>query len=301
MNKIMQNRKELWTIVLETAAIIVVCTLVFAGITKTAFSAVTNQTRTLPEISISQTVSGTSQPAIPAGYIKADYQVKLEQYSGQPEAQDISKEEAAELGAQDLWRVFGLDLDGKSIEMTYNAASSTNPRADWTGIVTISPNQSYFFSIDAVTGEHRNTHQEQFWDVDFNVGMDQSLLNNHSQYDALAITAAEKYRLVPGKVASVEYYGQGSSSNTAGAKNADIEMRVTSENGEQAQLCFSRYNQEFLGVDYDCWVKETTAMEKQMMERASTESSPTIIIDDEKMEGAQEKGGLWLKVIEQSK
>ena len=296
MKKIFADKKEFQRIALETVAIIGVCALVFVGVTQTAFSAVTNQTATVPAAYSTQVLNGDSASGIPAGYVKADYKLQVGQYSTQPAVESISKEEAAECGAQDLWKVFGLDLSGKTIEMTYNRVTSTQPRADWTGIITIDKNLSYWFSIDAVTGEVRGTHMDKYWDENVDTGMDTSLMKNHNEYDSLAQAIAEKLQLVAGKIASVEYYGQGFTTNPAGAQNSDVSIRVTSANGQQAQLDFSRYNQEFLGVDYDCWVKEVTLMEKQMQNNQQDMDTPQIIIDDQKIEGAQEKSGFWIKV-----
>jgi hypothetical protein len=296
MKRIMANKKEFQRIALETVAVIGVCAMVFAGITQTAYSVVTNQTDTVPSAYSMQALSGNSSSSLPPGYVKANYTLQVGQYSSQPTAQDISKEDAAERGAQDLWKVFGLDLNGKTIEMTYNKVTSTQPRANWTGIVTISQNQSYWFGIDAVTGEVRGTHLDKHWNENVDIGMDTSLIKNHAKYDSLAQAIAEKCQLVPGKVASVEYYGQGYSSNPSGAQNAEVLMRVKSESGQQAQLTFSRHNQEFLGVDYDCWVKEVTLMEEQLQKELQEKEATQIIIDDQPMEGAQEKSGFWLKV-----
>jgi hypothetical protein len=301
MKKILADKKELRRLVLETAAVIGVCALVFVGVTQAAFSAVTNQTATVPAAYSTQALDGNTSSGIPAGYVKADYKLQLGQYSTQPAVEAITKEEAAERGAQDLWRVFGLDLSGKTIEMTYNKVTSTQPRADWTGIVTIDKNLSYFFSIDAITGEVRNTHKEIYWAEGGNTGMDVSLIKNYSQYESLARTITEKFQFVPGKIASVEYAGQGFCTNPSGAQNADISLRVASESGQQAQLEFSRYNQDFLGVDYDCWVKEVTLMEKQMQNNLQDmKEAPQIIIDDKEIEGAQEKSGFWIKVTTKS-
>lgn len=298
MKKIEVNKKELRRIVLETAATIGVCALVFAGITQTAFAVVTNQTATAPAAVSMDTASKSS---IPAGYVKADYSVKLGQYSKQPTAKDISIDEAAERGVQDLWRVFGLDLSDKTIEMTYNEVTSTQPRADWTGIVTISKNHTYYFSIDAVTGENRATQQEKYWDQGVDISMDTSLMTNHTEFDVLAKEINKKYQFVPGTVTSVEYAGQGYATNQSGAQNSSVEIQLKSENGQQAQLSFSRHNKEFLGVAYDCWVKEAAAREKQILKEQQEKEATQIIIDDQKMEGAQESGGFWIKTTKPAK
>lgn len=283
---------------METIAVIGVCTLVFAGITQTASSALTNQTSTVAALN-AQNYSGSTQN-IPDGYVKADYKVELGQYSKQATAKDISKEGAAEIGARNLWKLFGLDLSGQTIEMTYNPATSTNLRADWAGMVTINKNHFYAFDIDAVTGECRTACQEKYWDEKVDTSMDKYLIENHAEFDSLAKAIAEKYQLVPGKVASVEYYGQGYSSGPSGGQNSQIDMRVISENGQQAQLTFSRHNKEFLGVAYDCWIKDAAQWEEQILKKqkeAEDKGTHIEIHDKDTGNGT----GFWLKVVEEGK
>ena len=74
--------------------------------------------------------------ALPDGYVKPDYQLAdndLEYYRDKkPTSADLSREAAAELGVQGLYRVFGLDMNGKTIEMAYNPAQNGH-RATWEG------------------------------------------------------------------------------------------------------------------------------------------------------------------------
>jgi hypothetical protein len=210
---------------------------------------------------------GAEASGTPADYVKADYQVKLAQNSEAPTAKDMSEEEAAEKGAQNLWKLFAVALDGKTIEMSYHAASARQPRAEWEGTVTIDESQSYWFTVDAVTDEYRTTGQLKYWDADLDLGMDKSLLANHAEYETLAKAAAEKYQLVPGRISSVEYVSQGYTSNHFG-KNPDIAMLVKAENGQQAQVRFSRYNKELLAVEYDGWLEDAKILEEQAMKEA---------------------------------
>jgi hypothetical protein len=99
--------------------------------------------------------------------------------------------------------------------------------------------------------------------------MDMSLMKNPGQYSTLAKEIAEKYQVISGKIASVEYGGQGYSINHEGTgKNATIGIIVTSENGEQAQLEFSKVNQEFLSVMYDRQMKDNKELDRQAQEQA---------------------------------
>ncbi|NLK52525.1 MAG: hypothetical protein GX295_08795 [Syntrophomonadaceae bacterium] len=257
------NGSNLKQIAVGTVAIITICALTSCGLMQVAKGAIVNKTEIIPT-TYPSTVSDARQYGVPTGYVKTAYQVKLADSTDKPTAKDMSAEEAAELGAQNLWRLFGVNMDGKTVEMTYRPATAVQPRAEWMGSVTFDENLDYWFVVDAITGEYRSTHKSKYWNENINTGMDKDLLNNHEQYTALAKETAEKYQLVSGQVVSVEYGSQGATRNAAGAKNADITMMVKSDNGQQAQLTFSRYNQEFLSVEYDSWLKDAEELEKEI-------------------------------------
>lgn len=84
----------------------------------------------------SKTTNTAPENALPDGYVKPDYQLAdndLEYYRDKkPTSADLSREAAAELGVQGLYRVFGLDMNGKTIEMAYNPAQNGH-RATWEG------------------------------------------------------------------------------------------------------------------------------------------------------------------------
>ncbi|MGS0763766.1 hypothetical protein [Syntrophomonas curvata] len=273
MNSKTASFSQLKKVALGTAAIIGICALVFSGITQVAKASLVNQTNTIPT-AYSTTGSHSEQHAIPEGYAKASYQVKLSEFSGRPGDKDMSMEEAAELGAQNLWRFFKVNLDGKTIEMSYTANSSFNPRAEWMGIIFNGEVPSYSFLVDAVTGEYRAVGQSKYWSGDINVGMDQTLIKNHRQYAALARAAAEKFQLVSGKIVAADYYGQGYTYFKQSV-NPDITMTVKSDSGQEARITFSRYNQELLGVEYDPWVKDAKVYEAQM-EKEMREKAPEV-------------------------
>lgn len=270
MNSKSINFSQLKKIALGTVAAIGICTLVFSGISQVVEASAVNQTKTIPT-KYSEPINQTQANQAPAGYVKAAYQTKLSEFSGQPGIQDLSLEKAAEIGAQNLWRFFGVDLTGKTIDMSYYTPSDS-PRAQWEGIVFINKVPSYSFSIDAITGEYRTVGQEKYWSGNINTGMNKELIKNHEQYASLARKVAEKFQIVSGPIVSVEYYGQGYRSFKDGV-NPDISMVVKSGNGQQAQLEFSRYNYELLNVAYDPWVKDARAheqqIEKEMQERAA--------------------------------
>ncbi|MEN6328655.1 MAG: hypothetical protein ABFD18_20920 [Syntrophomonas sp.] len=272
------NFSQLKKTVLGTVAAIGICTLGFSGMSQVVEASAVNQTKTIPT-KYSTAVNQAQPNQVPAGYVKAAYQTKLSEFSGQPGIQDLSMEKAAEIGAQNLWKFFGVDLTGKTIDMSYYTPTDSSPRAQWEGIIFINKVPSYSFSVDAITGEYRTVGQEKYWTGNINTGMDKELIENHGQYAALAKKVAEKFQVVSGQIVSVQYAGQGMSSFKDVGVNSDISMIVKSDNGQQAQLKFSRYNQELLDVAYDPWVKEARAyeqqIEKEMQERAAKSVKPS--------------------------
>jgi len=274
MNIKMTNGSNIKKVAIGTVAAIGICALSFSAMTNLAKAAVVNKTEVIPT-TYSATVSNANESKVPSGYAKADYKVKISEYSSKPTEKDMSAEAAAELGAQDIWKLFKPDMSGKTIQMCYNAVTTTQPRAQWEGVITVDKNLNYWFSVDAITGEYQTTGQNKYWS-NTNADFDKALAKKTEQYTSLAKDVAEKYQLVSGKVVSSEYDGQGySASSDLSAKNPEIFIMVTSENGQQAQLIFSRYNQEFLQVSYDSSVKDMKSqeekIEKELAEKEKTQ------------------------------
>ncbi|WP_310602309.1 hypothetical protein [Anaerosporobacter sp.] len=206
--------------------------------------------------------SQSTQKNAAEGYKKANYTVvddNLPYYRDKkPTAKDITRDTAAEIGAQAFWEVYNLDLEGKTLEMAYNPATEDN-RATWVGTWWIDgkgkSTQNYFFSIDAETGELHSVQYSRTLKKKVSTGFDAKLAKNPEAYEALAKSMAEKYNAVHGSVKSAEYANQGVSSN-----DPTIDIRVTGENGEQAQISFSRYDKTLLSISYDSWCQEADAL-----------------------------------------
>ncbi len=263
-----------------TAAAIGLSTLGFGALTQSAQAAGIDKTITVPT-TYSSTVSDVTKVKIPDGYVKANYQIKIDGLA-KPSEKEITAEKAAELGAQDLWRLFKADLSNKSIEMSYAAVNEHHPRAEWLGVIKVDETLFYLFSIDTLTGELRNTGIERYLPGNVDTGMDKALMKNPGKYLDLAKQTAEKFHLVTGKIASVEYASQGYCINHEGTgKNAQIAIIVTSENGEQAQLEFSKVNQEFLNVSYDRAMKDFQEFAKQAEKQAKERAQKRIIISQD--------------------
>ncbi|MFO1446226.1 hypothetical protein KDN24_24085 [Bacillus sp. Bva_UNVM-123] len=284
----MAKGNEMKKLIFGSVGAITVTTLVFCGISQSVKAVEVNKTQVVPT-SYSIPYANTDNSRVPKDYVKKDYKVELVG-EDKPTVNDLKMEEAAELASQNLWEVFKVDLNGKTLKMTYNPASSTQQRAIWEANVEINDMLSYAFQLDAVTGEN---HMIAKWiyhkEKDIREGMDINLLKNNEEYQSLAKEAVEKYQLLSGKVTSVEYSGQGYQENKLGGKNTDIFFRVRSDEGEAVQIGFSRYNKELLTVGYNSWMKETERHEKQI-EQEMKENTSDLILTDEMIKKIEESG-----------
>lgn len=271
------NGKETRTIVLGSIAAIAAATIVFGGISQTVKAVEVGKTEWVPT-SYSVPYTEAVNDNAPEGYVKQEYDVKFVG-EDQPTANDMKMEEAAELASQNWWRIFQVDLSGRTLEMTYNPIRTTQLRAIWSVNVKIDDQLSYEFALDAVTGENHSIAKRAYHHADIREGMDTSLIKNNKEYQELAKAAAETYKLVSGKVASVEYASQGFQQNRGGAKNADITFRVKSDQGEGAQISFSRYNQELLTVEYSSWLEEAERLERRIEQELKAQASVEILAD----------------------
>lgn len=175
----------------------------------------------------------------------------------------------------------GFDKEGANVYMSYDSGTVTFPRAFWDGDVRFgeevkTDDDTWHFFIDAVTGELFMLSCSETLDVDVQLGYDSSLENNYGVYAEAAKEIAERCDLVGGPVADVKYGSQGYGSN-----NPDITMEVYGENGQIANLTFSRYNQRFLGLITDTSrVITDRAMEDLMKEDAEATDWQTETLED---------------------
>lgn len=201
--------------------------------------------------------------------------------TGTPTETDLSMEEAAALGMKYLEDIMGFDKEGANVYMSYDSGTVTFPRAFWDGDVRFgeevkTDDDTWHFFIDAVTGELFMLSCSETLDVDVQLGYDSSLENNYGVYAEAAKEIAERCDLVGGPVADVKYGSQGYGSN-----NPDITMEVYGENGQIANLTFSRYNQRFLGLITDTSrVITDRAMEDLMKEDAEATDWQTETLED---------------------
>lgn len=255
MRKSNTEKNHFKRVVLTAVLLAGTSTMAFQGITQVAVAAEYNKTTAVPTTYADYTQQPQkTQENAPADYHKTDYtigQINLAYYKNQkPTEKDITKEAAAEIGAQALWSVFGENLEGQKIEMGYQSANESFPRSRWYADVIINDVRSYSFAVDSVTGELFSVVRDRTLKEKVSVAYDQALAKNPQEYIALAEKTAEKLNIVHGAVVTAEYDGQGYSSN-----DPIIQLVVRGKNGEVAQLSFSRYDKSLRSISYNAEYK----------------------------------------------
>lgn len=261
-----ENKNESGKIILEAFAVITAVTLLFSVLTESVLAKEIKKVEVVPT-SYNVTPISTKENSIPDGYTKANYTVVADPLvNNKPTSKDMTMEEAAEIGAQRLWEIWGIDLDGATIYMSYEPVREDSPRATWSGDVRFGPRtpetDGYYVTVDAVTGESFIASMGRTISENVPLGLDVALDKNPEEYEKLAWDLAEKLNFVDGKVASSEYNSQGYSGN-----DPDITIYVTGVNGGTAVLTFSRYDKEFTGLIYPkCFAINEIATEKMLEE-----------------------------------
>lgn len=280
MKKNKSEEKHFKKTILAAVTIIGMSTMMFQGFTHAAVAAEFNKSNNIPTtyVNYSDKSTKTVQNSLPQGYKKANYTVRaidLEYFQNQkPTSKDMAKEDAAEIGAQALWSVYGLSLKGQVIEMGYQKATDSIPRSRWYADVLINGKHSYFFEVDSVTGELFSIGHSRTLEKNASVAFDKALAKNPQEYETLAKKTAEKLNVVHGAVALVEYNCQGYSSN-----DPDITLKIKGENGETASMTFSRYDKALLSISYNAeykyTLKQIERIEQEMKERAAQNQQAT--------------------------
>lgn len=250
----MKQKKNL-KLAAATLAIIGSGTILFNAAAEVTLAANSGKVETVPT---SYQVSDSLETALPKSEIKGEDSVKADYYvsmdslnTGTPTDVDLTMEEAAEAGAGYLRNIFGLDLDGAYVYMSYYPGTATFPRAFWSGDVLFQKEQTpestrWTYMIDAVTGELFNICYGRQLDVSVPLGYDMALEKDYGIYAELAKKKTEECKLIDGSVDRVEYNCQGYSGN-----DPTITVDIISKNGEIVNMSFSRYDQAFLGLITD--------------------------------------------------
>lgn len=249
------KQKHILKLAAATFAMIGTGTLLFHSAAETALAANYSKVEKVPT---TYQVSGSLETTLPESGTKEEggkavnYSVSMDSLNtGTPTDTDLTMEEAAEAGAQYLHKVFGLDLEGAYVYMSYCSGTETFPRAFWSGDVLFQKEQTpestrWTYSIDAVTGELFNIGYGRQLDVSVPLGYDAALEKDCQLYAELAKKKVEECGLIDSPVDRVEYNCQGYAGN-----DPTIAVDVIGTNGEVVNMAFSRYDQMFLGLITD--------------------------------------------------
>ncbi len=270
-------RKNILKLTGTTFAIIGTGIILFNSAAEMAFGANNGKTENVPtsyQVSSNLETTLTKAKTKEEGSEKVNYSVSMDSFNnGTPVNTDLTMEEAAEVGNQYLKKMFGLDLEGAYVYMSYNSGTATFPRAFWTGDVLFQKERTpesarWTYMIDAVTGElfHISRHIEL--DESVPLDLDAALKNDYHLYAELSQEKVEEWELMNSPVDRVEYNCQGYSGN-----NPTIAVDVIGENGEIINMSFSRYDNTFLGLITDSSRKITESALDNMMEEAKDKAS----------------------------
>ena len=253
-------------IVLAAAGMIASGAFLFGGLSEVVL-AVENQK--VEQVPTSYTLTVLPEAVLPLatssipetasdGYKKPSYTVEKGEYDAASAAKDISIEQAADIGAKEIWRVYGANLEGAVITMKYFASNKYFPRSYWYGAVRPAGEKAslqnpgishYDFMVDAVTGNTLSSQVIRFVDgpeIDGFSGLDKELFKDAHLYTEKAKELAEQLGLFNGKVKTVEHVSQGYTNN-----DPNITVSLTGEDGRRAKLEISRYDQTLIGISYE--------------------------------------------------
>ena len=249
------KQKNILKLTAATFALIGAGTILFNSAAEATLAANNGKVETVPT---SYPVSDNPETILPKSEIKkkssskVNYSVSMDSLNtGTPTDTDLTMQEAAEAGAQYLRNIYGLDLKGAYVYMSYCSGTETFPRAFWFGDVLFQKEQTpestrWTYLIDAVTGELFDICHGRQLDVKVSLGYDAELEKDYSTYAKLAEKKTKECKLIDGPVDRVEYNCQGYSGN-----DPTISVDVIGRNGEIVNMTFSRYDQTFLGLGTD--------------------------------------------------
>lgn len=244
--------------IVGAATILGACTLLFGAAAQSVLAAESSVQSTIPTTYPSNTIQQK-----PDGYVKGNYQVTDQSDADkQPTANEISAQTAADIGAQNLWQLYGDRLDGQTISMYYCQPKKTNERAVWSGWVSASDvgsNGRYHFEVDAVSGAFLEVQFDRILkngakNITEDNYVDAELEKDCQAYKDLARALIEQNHLFDGTIKSFRYEGQG---YFAYGEIVDphISISVYSDLNEEIQFHFSRIDKAVLLYRSNGWAE----------------------------------------------
>lgn len=254
----MERKKKsiLRTVAAGTMAISL-CSTIFIGNNNTAMAMALDREESIP---IVYNISTTSIN-MAKNYVKSNYKVLENKIMSSENTSALTSNQAAEVGAQYLWDMFQVDLEGKTIYMSYFIDHSV-AKAYWkgdiieTGIDILEEPPSYSFVIEAISGKRvsiSKPFEEKETTVPFNpTKLAEEYRGNCDEYLNLAKQIIEKHsgtKAIAAEFKDVAAFIDGSSINIGKtSSNGDDDVRayeifvvviVTDEEGQQAEIAIS--------------------------------------------------------------
>lgn len=235
------------------AAILGACTLISIGITQMVLAAEISKTEKI--VTSYPVASSQPQQDDLAGYVKGDYTVKRsEKNQSVPlNVNAISMEEAAEIAAQYSWKLFGDNLDGKTVVAAYDPEENawwidSDCFVDSAGVETW-----YIFEINALNGAVYTAERSRTFPGDRNKLIHEvdDCDNNpdiFEEYKALARAAIEQNHLLSGNISSFRPSGSGTYNN-----DSSVRIEVCSDIGEKIALSYSCVDHALLEYISNDW------------------------------------------------
>lgn len=134
--------------------------ITFIGVSSLLFTQfiVASELSTITKVPVAYKVSELSSLVnrqVPADYTKANYKAiySIHTRSKTPNSKDLSLQEAAEIAAQEIFKLSGEKLDNKTLEVGYSPQITTQYRSKWFVDVAITPSYGFVVAIDGCTGE----------------------------------------------------------------------------------------------------------------------------------------------------
>jgi hypothetical protein len=193
----------------------------------------------------------------------------ITEWDTEPTANDITMEQAAEIGMEGLISVFGIDPTGKEVIMTYYP-SRYGLRPYWEGRYNYLPNEfrnpeAYNFEVDSVTGELYTMYSAR--NIISNVlrGTDPALEKGGiEKYKPFVEEAALKFDLVGGDIKGIGYAGGG------GVIEPCVAFMVVGENGSRAKVSISRHDNALMEIVYEAGLNVKDAYHEVMQNEINT-------------------------------
>ncbi|MBE6025184.1 MAG: hypothetical protein E7231_18750 [Cellulosilyticum sp.] len=118
---------------------------------------VAHDLNTVTKISTPSSINYAPEREVPTGYVKGDYKtVALPYYATKkvvsPMTNELSLQEAAEIAAQELYRLYNVKLTNQTFQMCYYPKTNDKP-SSWSISINVTPEYYFDLTLDPSTGE----------------------------------------------------------------------------------------------------------------------------------------------------